>query len=187
MPSPEPQTWYALFKDFQNILGTLVGFGGVCLTLWFNARVTDRRRAHEIDHDRNTTRITLASELTVIQRSLRDWNEVLDGVAKEGHVALPRSFDAEGGCRGYRSALAKIGLLTETEIQTSVFAYSQYEALSKMSHDMQNQFNPDNVDPAFRAAFQAYRTALASTKSAVDSALDALAKHLVPKQTTTPH
>ncbi len=124
IPDP-PFTWYAFFKDFQTLFGTLVGFGGVCLTLWFNAWQASRTRADDIDHDRNTTRVTLSSELWVLQRSLRAWKEVLDEIQKSGEVALPRSFDAEGASRAYRAALPNIGLLTELEIQQSVLAYSQ--------------------------------------------------------------
>ena len=67
---------------------------------------------------------------------------MLDDLRNEGKAALPRAFDAEGASRGYRAALPKIGLLTEQEIQQTVLAYSQYEVLSKMSYDMQEQFDP---------------------------------------------
>jgi hypothetical protein len=174
--------WYALAKDFQTLFGTLVGFAGVCLTLWFNARVADNKRATEIAHDRNTTRVALSSELSVIKRSVEAWKDVLDQVAKEGHVALPRSFDAEGGSRAYRAALPKIGLLTEAEIQQAVLAYSQYESLSKMSHDMQKQINPSQPDEAMSMAFQAYQLALSNTLAAASEALDTITEaHVIER------
>lgn len=168
------ETLSDIFKNFQNLIGTVVGFAGVCLTLWYNAHVAEKRRAAEIAHDRNTTRVTLSSEVTVIQNSLKDWKEILDQVDKDGQIALPRSFDADGASRGYRASLNHIGLLTENEIRQSVLAYSQYEALSKMSHDMQKQFDPDKPTPALRLAFQAYRTALKNTLAAVDECLDTI-------------
>lgn len=174
MPTEPPFTWYALAKDFQTLFGTLVGFAGVCLTLWFNARVGDSRRADEIAHDRRTLRFALASELSIIQLSLNSWKEILDEIEIEGSVALPRSFDAEGASRAYRATLAKIGLLTEPEIQKTVLAYSLYEALSKMSHDMEKQFDPKNPDQAMRLAFRAYQLAVTNAVAATSEAIESI-------------
>ena len=113
MPSTVSHTFYGLFKDIQTFIGTIVGFLGVCLTLWYNARVADQRRAEEIAHDRKTTRVALSSELSAIQKTLRGWQGVFNDLEKQDEVALPRSFDADGASRAYRAALPKIGLLTE--------------------------------------------------------------------------
>ncbi len=177
----QPFTWYALFKDFQTALAALFGFTGVCLTLLFNAWLANRTRTEHITHDRRTTRLTLSSELSVIQKSLQDWKEVLDDLRNEGKAALPRAFDAEGASRGYRAALPKIGLLTEQEIQQTVLAYSQYEVLSKMSYDMQEQFDPKKPNEGVWA-FQAYHLGLTNTLSAVDEALESITEaHVIEK------
>lgn len=92
MPADPPLTLCAFAKDFQTLFGTLVGFGGVCLTLWFNAHQAEKRRVDEIKHDRNATRIALSSELSVIHESLTTWKDVLDELDGAGETALPRLF-----------------------------------------------------------------------------------------------
>ncbi len=174
MPPDSTLTLYAFVKDFQALLGTLVGFAGVCLTLWFNANQAEKRRADEIKHDRKTTRAALSSELTLIQKSLATWQGVLSELVKTGEVALPRSFEADGASRAYRSALPKIGLLSEHEIQLTVSAYAQYESLSKMSRDMEMQFGPTKPDEAMRLAFRAYQQALDRALEAANAALTSL-------------
>lgn len=158
------------------MFGTLVGFAGVCLTLWFNASQAEKRRADEIKHERKTTRTALSSELLLIQKSLNMWKEVLDELVEDDEVALPRSFEADGASRAYRAALPKIGLLAEHEIQHTVSAYAQYETLSKMSRDMEKQFDPQKPDETMKLAFRGYREALINALAAADEALAELSE-----------
>jgi|SoiMethySBSTD1v2_1073268.scaffolds.fasta_scaffold208299_2 hypothetical protein len=182
MPKTQPDTWYYFFKDFQTAIGTIVGFIGVCVTLWYNDRVANNRRLKDIDHDRATTRLALTSELSVIQRSLNAWKAVFDGIEREGKIGFARSFDAEVASRAYRAALPKIGLLTEREIQQVVLGYSEYESLSKMSHDVQDQLKREVSEQEKPLIFQAYLTALRNTSSAVNEAVDTLAEaHTIEK------
>jgi hypothetical protein len=132
---------YDLLRDFQGIVGTVitgvVGFTGVILTLKRNAENANRLRLAGLAHDAETTRLTLSSELSVIERSLRAWREAFDEERRAGRHVLARSFNADGASRAYRAALPKIGLLNEREIQQTVLAYSEYEALGKMSADVE--------------------------------------------------
>jgi hypothetical protein len=176
VPTDPPLTWYTFVKDFQALVGTLVGFGGVCLTLWANARVTEVRRADEIGHDRNAVRVMLLAELSNICVQLKEWQEVLDDVAREKQIALPRSFDAEASSRAYRAALPKVGLLSESEIQQAALAYSRYENLSKNSHEMQKWFDPEKMDDIMRLEFRAYIVRLKSTIAAINAAVEGVEK-----------
>lgn len=184
MSSTALQTLYETFKDIQSFIGTIVGFFGVCLTLWYNAHVAENRRTKEIAHERKTTRVALASELSAMQTTLKFWKELLDEVVKRGEVGLPRSFDADGASRAYRAALPKIGLLTEEEIRQTVLAYSQYENLSKMSHEMQQKFDPNKPDKSMSLAFKAYVDAMSRTLSSVNDALDTITEAKVIEKST---
>ena len=167
---------YSTLKDFQGIIGTvitgIVGFTGVILTLRRNAQNAANVRLATLAHDIATTRLMLCSELTVMERSLKAWREVLES----SPGAIPRSFGADGLCRAYRAALPKLGLLTETEIQQAVLAYSEYEALSKMSFDAERDVG--HLTGIMRVenfqVYQAYVQALRSTHAAVEEALRVL-------------
>jgi len=166
------ETIVYVLKEYQSLIGTVVGFIGVCITLWYNAHVAERRRTKEIAHQRMTSRVALTSELSAIQTTLKSWKQALDKLADQGEVGLPRPFNAEGASRAYRAVLPTIGLLTESEIEKAVLAYSQYENLSTMARQMQEDFDPSKPDKAMSLAFKAYVHALSNTLEAVNDALD---------------
>jgi len=163
---------YGLLKDFQGLIGTLVGFSGVCLTLIVNARLAERKRTTEIQHDRATTRTAILSELLVVEEQLREFNDVLDEARKQLSTARPRKFSAESTSRTFRSAIGRIGLLDIDELKQIVKAYSLYEILSErsaiMNERMQSEADPSVAELLFQSYRSDVRDALLEVRSAVE-------------------
>lgn len=170
-PSP---TSYALLKDFQNVFGTLVGFGGVCLTLWYNARIARFNRSDELARERAATRAMLLGELRRILVVLVQTEKVVDSLNQPDEVALPRKFNSQTHSRAYEAALPRIGLLTESETDRVVTAYSRCESLSAMLADMHSLFDVANPDDVMRLEFRAFNNLLKSTIGDVQGAIDAI-------------
>lgn len=127
-------TWYDIFKDFQSIIGTLVGFGGVMYTLHRNARNVAAQKERDIEHERDALINALLAEVTIIdQRMKRDRDALDHQSATENNFLCPRAHKADGLTRVYRDTISKIGLLTPSEANAIASAYSSYEAYADVS------------------------------------------------------
>jgi hypothetical protein len=71
IPAPELGL-YQLLRDFQAGIAGILGFLGVILTLWINARLARAARLNAIEHERTSVRVAFAEELKLIEKSLKD-------------------------------------------------------------------------------------------------------------------
>ena len=109
-------------KAVSNRSGGGSCFTGVIFTIWFNARAARRQKADERDHERETLRVALAEELTIIHESLSrnaDQVEAKASAKPDGAFWIPadRMDDA------YRAFVPKVGMLAKDEVRTTMFAY----------------------------------------------------------------
>jgi hypothetical protein len=58
---------HTFFKDYQSAIVGAVGFLGVMLTLWVNARLARISRETTITHQRNSVRAAIAGELGLLE------------------------------------------------------------------------------------------------------------------------
>lgn len=108
-------SWYERFKDFQSLLG----FGGVILTLWWNAKL--KRDEHEriIAHERKTLVAALRAELWANkQLHFRTLQQMEAENAKLAYFIMNPARDV------FASATSKVGLLKPLQASGIIHAYS---------------------------------------------------------------
>jgi hypothetical protein len=69
---------------YQGLIGTLVGFGGVMLTLWWNARLNRRQHERNFEQQRAAVVVALHAELKqngeLCAENLRGMENLPEGV-----------------------------------------------------------------------------------------------------------
>ncbi|MDD2738674.1 MAG: hypothetical protein PHR94_07045 [Methylomonas lenta] len=116
---------YQLIKDFQSLIVGIVGFSGVIITLFMNARLLRLQHQRNVDHERNTLKIALISELTLNQRVFSDKSEVSENNQEE----IGAYYPIEAHTKIYQNFLGKLGLLSEEEAEVVVNAYTLIQEL----------------------------------------------------------
>lgn len=173
MPEPASSAW--LLKDWLTLVGTIVGFGGVCLTLYVNALIASRKAAADRKNEESGVRTTLMSELLVVQVFLEEWRDRMDRREDKTSFYLPYPWDAEGLSRAYRASLPKLPFLTLYEISAVVNAYSRFENVGKYAQLVNS---PQGEHIPFKQRFEVYNNYNGEALRAVDLALQELDKHL---------
>lgn len=114
---------YAVLKDFQSGMVGVLGFTGVMLTLWWNARLARIAREVTLEHERLTLRVALSQEMRIL-RSMLAPNIILlrEGTGSQVIGPIPASTI-------YDTNISKIGTLTEKEVIQTVLCYSEVERL----------------------------------------------------------
>ena len=98
-----------LLTRFQTLVVGVLGFGGVILTLFFNARLARRQRSDEREHERRVYRAALRVELQALRDVYTDRATMLE-TAPRGCLVPARA-----GTEVFDRLLDKIGLLSPEE------------------------------------------------------------------------
>ena len=116
--------WHAL-QTYQTLVVGFVGFTGVIITLWFNARTARDQRRDELAHEREVLRVALIAELKINRRSLRENAETLreNPPDSEGGAFVPTDPMDDV----YRAFVPRIGLLSQDEVGKVMDAYLTLE------------------------------------------------------------
>ena len=110
-----------LIKTYQTLIVGIVGFGGVMLTLAFNAHLARQQREEELARERFKLRIALLEELKIIRSGLQEALERSEGLEVEGTgVYYLHNVPISGA---YDLFLDRIGLLTPEEVSKVMLAY----------------------------------------------------------------
>jgi hypothetical protein len=114
-------TW---LEEFQTLTVGVVGFAGVILTLWFNARQAREQRREERRHECQTLRTALIEELRINREWLvRNTEKVIkdtinDLTEERGYFAPTDPMDD-----AYRAFRHRIGFLSQPEVGKVMYAY----------------------------------------------------------------
>ena len=120
-------------QQYQTMIIGFVGFAGVIITLFANARLARKAREEARRHERQTLRVALGEELTVLRDSYagnakdcakdREKNPVPapDGVFNVPTYSMTDVYD---------SSLGKIGILSSAEVQKVMHAYMTHRQAS---------------------------------------------------------
>lgn len=119
-------TWYEKFKDFQSLLG----FGGVILTLWWNAKLKRDEHKRVVDHQRTTLLAALRAELNASRKhyltsliSLRDAGDDKAIIFCEP----PRQV--------FDRSIEKLGLLTSEQTEGLIHTYQLLTTVPQIMRD----------------------------------------------------
>jgi hypothetical protein len=109
-------------EKFQTLAVGLVGFTGVMITLARNARLAREQHARQVEHERAVVRIALRAELEANAAAYRDRIDMLSGEATEGrHSGFVVTVNPMNEV--YKSQMARIGLLSESQVRPVLKAY----------------------------------------------------------------
>ena len=112
-------------NNYQTLIGVVVGFTGVILTLWYNAKTARDQRDEEREHERKALRAALIAELQInryaLEENSRQLKENPPTERREAYMPTDRMDGA------YQSFLPRIGLLSEGEVSKVMRAYLSLE------------------------------------------------------------
>lgn len=111
-------------SDHQVLVGGLIGFTGVCVSVFSTAWLQSRARKSERLHRANSIRVALSAELREIKGS---WVSLIEDVKNESISDTQCAhMDRERYDSIFVSMRSDIGFLTEEEVSAVVEAYSAY-------------------------------------------------------------
>lgn len=114
-------------RQFQAGITGVIGFAGVMLTMWWNARLARNARDAAIRHERETLSIALIEELKVLRDSYVN-NAETAGKARldEGALDVPMFQMTDV----YDKMLDKLGLLSSDQVAAVMNAYLTHRQVS---------------------------------------------------------
>ncbi len=111
---------YLIFKDFQSLIVGIIGFSGVMLTLYINARIGRTNIKNGIEHERNMLKNALSSELdfslTLFQKMVTPSNMAGQKVNAFYPEETPQLV--------YKAFISKLGLLSSEQAAAVITAYA---------------------------------------------------------------
>lgn len=118
-------------QEYQALLGGTLGFIGVIITLVVNATLARKARQDERNHERDTLRTALITELRVHERRLQ---ETIDKSEDSSHPETQYSAFPVGVVDdAYRALLPRLGLLSAGEVEKVMQAYLFLQEVSQRS------------------------------------------------------
>ncbi len=118
-----PNCLYDVAKDFQTLMVGFLGFSGVIITLYINAYLSRKQHEHNIDHEKKVLRAALSAELNSIKEiftKLGNVGEDRASLFSNNGYPFPDNYSQIV----YQSLIAKIGILSPSEISAVTKAYS---------------------------------------------------------------
>ena len=115
------ENFFFFFQKYQTFVVGILGFGGVMLTIFMNARLSRQQYDRQINHEREALRTALHSELEFIRKIFEGRCKV--NQEKEGLQSaffLPENISTQV----YSQLINKIGLLSPREIEAVMEAYA---------------------------------------------------------------
>lgn len=108
------------FEKFQTFIVGVIGFGGIVLSIWFNAYSSRKLQNNKIDNERNALRTALIAELSLIKDILLERVNTANSEENTGPVLFPNKISTQV----YNTFIPKLGLLTPNEIEAILNAYA---------------------------------------------------------------
>ena len=107
-------------QQFQTLLVGVIGFSGICVTIWFNAKQSRIERSENLRIERRVLRIGLLEELQQNKHIVSQAMQLRKSIRSESRVyGVPQViFDDI-----YKQALANLGLLSRGEVGKILHAY----------------------------------------------------------------
>ncbi len=120
--------FWDVLETYQTIVVGFVGFGGVIITIWFNAKIARDERRAERDHERDILRVALIAELKINRRTLTENTNTLreNSSDPEGKAFIPTDLMNHA----YQALLPRIGVLSEDEVCKAMETYLTLETVS---------------------------------------------------------
>lgn len=113
-------TWSVFVERYQQLLVGGLGFGGIILTLWFNAWMERRRHERQLRHERTALRTAFVEELRIIDRGFDEGRISSEPDAdRYQDVLIPTKTLTDV----YDSKQSDLGLLSRDEVQKVMRAY----------------------------------------------------------------
>lgn len=107
-----------MLQTYQTIIVGLIGFTGVIITMIANAKIQRNQIDRKIEHEKNSLRVALKSELVINKQIYELRIEQLINVSQGRNSLIPNKiFDGV-----YQKLLSQIGLLTEEEVKKVIQA-----------------------------------------------------------------
>lgn len=118
LPSLSVESLLCIAQRFQTILVGVLGFAGVILTLWYNARAVRRQGVRVLSNEQASICAALHAELTIrrdsIQKAIADF-----GANRVGEIIVPiKPMSAV-----YHAILPRIGVLSSRKVRVVMDAY----------------------------------------------------------------
>ena len=121
---------YQIAKDFQTLIVGVLGFAGVIITLFINAKASRKQHERAICHEQKALRKALIGELSLIRESFAGTAEV----GKEEEFPSSAFFSVDQNNLVYRSLIQKIGILSPEEVSAIVKAHTLINELPSRLH-----------------------------------------------------
>lgn len=113
---------YEVVKDILVPVGIgIVGFGGVIITLLYNAALDRQRHDREVKHQRDIVRTALLAEL---RRNLEHFQEGMTAIQKATDRKSCILLPVKPLCEVYDLYVERIGVLTSEQVRSTMAAYA---------------------------------------------------------------
>jgi hypothetical protein len=181
-----------LIKDYQVLIGILLGVGAtgalgfwsVTVTLRANAETALAQREREIEQERIGARAMILAELMVMHDGLSTMYQVCMEGRKRNNFTVPKFLGGSELYQGYRGQIAKVGLLPKDELLCVVSAYATQEGMYanwKWMEQLQNTYDTNKINQPH----EVFVTGLNSLLRRVEAAIVALGGEIMPRGRNT--
>jgi len=179
-------------RDFQLLLGTLIGFavtGGlgfwsVTATLRANAEMALAQREREIEHERVGARAMILAELMVMHDGLSTMHQVCMEGRKRSNFTVPKFMGTSELYQGYRGQISRVGLLPKDQLLSVVWAYATQEGMYsnwKWMEQLQDAYDTSKINQPH----EVFVTGLNTLLRRVETAIVALGGEVMPRNRNT--
>jgi hypothetical protein len=115
---------YDIIKDFQPIIGSMIGFAGVIFTLWYNGWKDRRLYKIKMEDERKSLAGALSAELEIIARSLKLNSEMAQNANPRGTIYAQKNL-YNPVC--FNATVSKISLLPTSAAHKVIRLYAFLE------------------------------------------------------------
>jgi hypothetical protein len=175
LPSLSVESLLCIAQRFQTILVGILGFGGVILTLWYNAHAARRQGERVLKNEQASICAALHAELTIrrdsIQKGIADF-----GANRVGEIVIPiKPMSAV-----YHALLPRIGVLSSRKVRVVMYAYLKDDTLLRSlilfgTHDgdyvFVNTKRVDELNTMFESVLPHFERAIEETKSTTNESV----------------
>ena len=151
------------FYDYQTLIVGVIGFGGVIITLVYNAHATAEEARQRRRHETNAVRVALLEELRALAKAMSLRMKGMDPAEGVASIAL----SMEPMDLVYKSHVGRIGLLSSAQIEKVLHAYGCFENYERRVVEFAARFPQPPPVPGFEVV---------QVPIAADAHMQALAK-----------
>ena len=177
-----------LIKDYQLLMGTLIGIGAtgalgfwsVTTTLRANAENALAQREREIEVERVGARAMILAELMVMHEGLSTMHQVCMEGRKRNNFTVPKFMGGSELYQGYRGQIAKVGLLPKDQLLSVVWAYATQEGMYsnwKWMEQLQDSYDTSKINQPH----EVFITGLNTLLRRIETAIVALGGEVMPR------